>query len=128
LDNQAPLLAAWFLRGFPGEKIDNKFLIYIELSRQVSRPLSPPDSISHCFNTFETVVLQRFLCFIVFQQIARCFTKRFSIVSGLRKCFSKVKNETSSEKSVFNTIFSVKSGLFLPNLGPRNSNPETHEN
>jgi hypothetical protein len=27
-------------------------------------PLSPPDSISHCFNTFETVVLQRFLCFI----------------------------------------------------------------
>jgi len=46
----------------------------------------------------------------VFQQIACCFTKIFSIVSGLRKCFSKVKNETSSEKSVFNTIFSVKSG------------------
>jgi hypothetical protein len=64
----------------------------------------------------------------VFQQIACCFTKRFSIVSGLRKCFSKVKNETSSEKSVFNTIFSVKSGLFLRNLGPRNSNPETYEN
>ena len=32
------------------------------------------------------------------------------------------------KKSVFNTIFSVKSGLFLRNLGPRNSNPETYEN
>ena len=41
MDNQAPLLAAWFLRGFPEEKIDTKHLIYMELNRQVSRPLSP---------------------------------------------------------------------------------------
>lgn len=66
LDNQALLLAAWFLRGFPKRNREVKYLIYRSLVVMVHNPLSPLKTISNCSNTFETVVLQRFLCFMTF--------------------------------------------------------------
>ncbi len=56
-----------------------------------SNPLSPPDTISDCFISFETVVLQRFLCFMTFQQIACCFIKSFSSGSGQSENVSVVR-------------------------------------
>lgn len=42
-DNQALLLEAWFLRGFPREKQEVKTLLYGELCGYVHYPLSPPE-------------------------------------------------------------------------------------
>jgi hypothetical protein len=41
LDNQALLLAAWFLRGFPKRNWKAKYLIYRSLVVMVHNPLSP---------------------------------------------------------------------------------------
>lgn len=58
-------------------------------------PLSPLDTISFCFNTFETVVLQRFLCFMRFRDVPLCFIISSANVSTKFLCFTKEKNETS---------------------------------
>ena len=42
LDNQALLLAAWFLRGFPKRNREVKYLIYRSLVVMVHNPHSPP--------------------------------------------------------------------------------------
>lgn len=41
MDNQVPLLAAWFLRGFPKRNREVKYLIYRSLVVMVHNPLSP---------------------------------------------------------------------------------------
>ncbi len=46
-------------------------------------PLSPPDSISHCFTFFEIVVLQRFLCFM--DSVINIGTKAGLILHALRQ-------------------------------------------
>jgi hypothetical protein len=60
-----------------------------------------PIQFQYCFISFETVVLQRFLCFIVFQQIACCFSKCFSSGSGQPKNVSVGRKKMNLAKNGF---------------------------